>query len=259
MGNSSESEVWDLSLRLEGLSLRLSRTRIPNPLPSGTPAAVPSSRQSSPSGRSTSSFSVVFGVPASADHTLPCRTPGLATGRALVEAPPPPLKWVPCPHPSQTPRNHSAEWVCILGSPCRPPPWICNRVESPSAPLEGLVDFTSSASAVPEYPLPGPRPALTFKQRQRLALAFPPVPDTCIVPSASATLRWSLGLWSPLMVGSVELLEFSWLPPSLDQDQFICWACVVTRRPQGFLLCIPEGFLSAEELEQGSKQQRWRA
>ena len=51
----------------------------------------------------------------------------------------------------------------------------------------------------------------------------------------------------------VELLEFSWPPPSEEQDSYTCTAYVVMRRPHGFLLCVPEGFLTAEELEQGQQ------
>ena len=58
----SEGEIWDLTLQLEGLSLRLSRTRFPNPNPAGPPAPVQSTREESPSARSLASFSVVSGA-----------------------------------------------------------------------------------------------------------------------------------------------------------------------------------------------------
>ena len=53
--------------------------------------------------------------------------------------------------------------------------------------------------------------------------------------------------------GTVAVVEFTWPPPSPEQESYQCLAYVVMLRPQGFLLCIPEGFLTAEELEQGQQ------
>ena len=57
----------------------------------------------------------------------------------------------------------------------------------------------------------------------------------------------------PADSGSIEVLEFSWPLPAPDLDTLACSAYVLMRRPQGFLLCIPEGFLAPEELEQGQQ------
>ncbi|CAE7502432.1 unnamed protein product [Symbiodinium necroappetens] len=53
--------------------------------------------------------------------------------------------------------------------------------------------------------------------------------------------------------GSVELLEFSWPPAAEDQTSQVCLAYVIMKRPSGFLLCVPDGFLSQTELEQGQQ------
>ncbi|CAE7864492.1 unnamed protein product [Symbiodinium microadriaticum] len=53
--------------------------------------------------------------------------------------------------------------------------------------------------------------------------------------------------------GSIEILEFSWPPTSEDQPSATCVAYCIMRRPSGFLLCIPEGFLSPVELEAGQQ------
>ena len=53
--------------------------------------------------------------------------------------------------------------------------------------------------------------------------------------------------------GSVELLEFSWPPPAEEQLPQTCLAYVIMKRPSGFLLCVPDGFLSPTELEQGQQ------
>ena len=61
-GREPESEVWDLTLQLEGLSLRLSRTRLPNPRQAYPTAPVSEPREGSPSAYSLASFSVVSGA-----------------------------------------------------------------------------------------------------------------------------------------------------------------------------------------------------
>ena len=53
--------------------------------------------------------------------------------------------------------------------------------------------------------------------------------------------------------GTVNVLEFTWPPPSPEQESYQCLGYVVMLRVQGFLLCVPEGFLTAEELEQGQQ------
>ncbi|CAE7462864.1 unnamed protein product, partial [Symbiodinium necroappetens] len=53
--------------------------------------------------------------------------------------------------------------------------------------------------------------------------------------------------------GSVEVLEFSWPPAAEDQTPQACLAYVIMKRPSGFLLCVPDGFLSQVELEQGQQ------
>ncbi|CAE7879434.1 unnamed protein product, partial [Symbiodinium necroappetens] len=53
--------------------------------------------------------------------------------------------------------------------------------------------------------------------------------------------------------GSLEVLEFSWPPAAEDQAPSLCSAYVIMKRPTGFLLCIPEGFLSQEERDLGQQ------
>ena len=53
--------------------------------------------------------------------------------------------------------------------------------------------------------------------------------------------------------GAVEILEFTWPPFSEDQPSATCVAYCIMKRPSGFLLCIPEGFLSPVELEAGQQ------
>ncbi|CAE7419264.1 unnamed protein product [Symbiodinium sp. CCMP2592] len=51
--------------------------------------------------------------------------------------------------------------------------------------------------------------------------------------------------------GTVELVELSW-PPGLEEGvPQICVGYVIMKRPSGFLLCVPEGFMSQVELENG--------
>ncbi|CAE7613211.1 unnamed protein product, partial [Symbiodinium necroappetens] len=51
--------------------------------------------------------------------------------------------------------------------------------------------------------------------------------------------------------GSVEIVEFSWPVLSPDQASYQCLAYCIMKRPSGFLLCVPEGFLPQEELDRG--------
>ena len=53
--------------------------------------------------------------------------------------------------------------------------------------------------------------------------------------------------------GSVEVVEFSWPPAAEDQQPAQCVSYVIMKRPSGFLLCIPEGFLTQEELDLGQQ------
>ncbi|CAE7829539.1 unnamed protein product, partial [Symbiodinium necroappetens] len=61
------------------------------------------------------------------------------------------------------------------------------------------------------------------------------------------------GTLTSFETGSVELLEFSWPPAAEDQAPQVCLAYVIMKRPSGFLLCVPDGFLSQTELEQGQQ------
>ena len=53
--------------------------------------------------------------------------------------------------------------------------------------------------------------------------------------------------------GAVEIVEFSWPVASPEQAPYQCLAYCIMKRPSGFLLCVPEGFLAAEELDQGQQ------
>ena len=57
--------------------------------------------------------------------------------------------------------------------------------------------------------------------------------------------------------GSVELLELTWPPvsPADDEDTLraACLCYAVMRRPGGFLLCLPSGFLPADLLRAGEE------
>ena len=61
------------------------------------------------------------------------------------------------------------------------------------------------------------------------------------------------GTLTSFETGSVELLEFAWPPAAEDQTSQVCLAYVILKRPSGFLLCVPAGFLSQTELEQGQQ------
>ena len=54
--------------------------------------------------------------------------------------------------------------------------------------------------------------------------------------------------------GAVVLLEFSWPWPSLGEaESETCIAYVVMKRPEGFMLCLPQGFIPEEELQAGQE------
>ncbi|CAE7343693.1 unnamed protein product [Symbiodinium natans] len=53
--------------------------------------------------------------------------------------------------------------------------------------------------------------------------------------------------------GNIELLQFAWPPEGQGVDSFSCHAYVVMKRRDGFLLCIPDGFMPQEDLEQGQQ------
>ena len=52
--------------------------------------------------------------------------------------------------------------------------------------------------------------------------------------------------------GIVEVVEFSWPPPSEDQEALSCAAYVLMKRPEGFLLCLPQQFLPDGLLDLGN-------
>ena len=163
---------------------------------------------------------------------------------------------------------------------------------------------SSSAAAVPEYPLPQRSPPSAFAARQAIALDFPALPDSCLALCSSlsgselsgverASRAWLAGCWpqpsgfcdprlpfscrvpcvflrcsgalpgqpdqvrwTPTALvaaesGSVEIVEFSWPVLSPDQASYQCLAYCIMKRPSGFLLCVPEGFLPQEELDRG--------
>ncbi|CAE7273945.1 rluB [Symbiodinium sp. CCMP2592] len=106
---------------------------------------------------------------------------------------------------------------------------------------------SSSTSVVPEYPLQSPGAQrfyciLRAEGKGVLLRGSPPLP---FFPH-------------PLMdqivayeTGSVEIVEFAWPPPSEDRASATCVAYCIMKRPSGFLLCIPEGFLSQGDLDAG--------
>ena len=53
--------------------------------------------------------------------------------------------------------------------------------------------------------------------------------------------------------GTVEVLELTWPIAPDDQPGDQCLYYVVMKRPAGFLLCVPDGFITSEELEQGQQ------
>ena len=230
----SEGEIWDLTLQLEGLSLRLSRTRFPNPNPAGPPAPVQSTREESPSARSLAYFSVVsgsasepappFSLSGASVSNLEPRSRGLATGSSPLRDSPSTPQEGPCHSgPSGTavpkyplqgfglrgrslPGSSPSPAAFASASSSAPAPGLSHFVGSPSCPAEGLSSSPSAAPAVPEYPLPGPR-AQTFEQRQLLALSFCPVPDTCVAlckafdvgeltAAERADRAWVAGCWA---------------------------------------------------------------
>ena len=56
--------------------------------------------------------------------------------------------------------------------------------------------------------------------------------------------------------GAVEIVEFSWPVATQDQITYQCLAYCVMKRPSGLLLCVPEGFLATEQLDQGGLSDR---
>ena len=171
---SDEEAEWDLSLQIEGLSLRLWGLRL------GQRSSLSRSEPRSPSG-SQSSFSLV---------SLPSRsTPEQAPTRVLP-AERSPLDLPASPNPLQA-SSHSS-FGGAQGSAPGPLPQVSQVPLLPS----------SSTSVVPEYPLPQGSPTL-----QRLALAFPTIPDSCVglcrtLTGSDLTAReraeraWLAGCWA---------------------------------------------------------------
>ena len=178
-----DREVWDLTLQLEGLSLRLSRTRghllflLPSLL-----------------------------IPQQGLPHLQVPAPVAAFAFDSASRPfPPATGSSPCSGSPSAPQVGPSDSVPVARQPC-PATGLSPLVGSPSSPPVGTQSFATSASAVPEYPLPGQRD-LNFEQRQRLALSFPAVPDTCLAlcralqatelsAQERAARAWTAGLWA---------------------------------------------------------------
>ena len=215
-----EREVWDLTLQLEGLSLRLSRSR---GVPPG-PTLTPNTRASSPSAEPQGSFSVISRA-TSASAPVPGSASSLPPAFATGLSPP-----VGSPSAPQAGPGYSPPTAYPASCPAR---GSSHPVGSPSACPPGPSPVIASASAVPEYPLPGSRD-LTFEQRQRLALSFPSVPDSCIalcrslqVTELSAEERaaraWTAGCWA----GAVLRGEVLKPDPSLSFNQPSRFYCIL--------------------------------
>ena len=48
-------------------------------------------------------------------------------------------------------------------------------------------------------------------------------------------------------------MEFSWPVATPDQASYQCLGYCIMKRPSGFLLCVPDGFLPQEELDRGQE------
>ena len=89
-----------------------------------------------------------------------------------------------------------------------------------------------SAQSVPEYPLQGSRGSPSFAARQRLALSFPRVPDTCIAlcrglstcelgPEGRAERAWIAGCWAGATLRG-EVNKPDPTAPLSQQNRFYC-------------------------------------
>ena len=159
----SEENGWDLSLQIEGLSIRLRGLRLGA---SSSPARDPPSPSAS-----VSSFSVVT-APATSEPSLTRVRPAQALELDLAAG----------PNPVQASAPVSSQ--------------------GPS-----LRRRASAAPAVPEYPLHGSASTEPFRQRQEIALSFPPLPDFCVglcrslsqgelSPAERAERAWTAGCWA---------------------------------------------------------------
>ena len=219
-----DREVWDLTLQLEGLSIRLSSLGVPRHLCFLRPQAlhlVPALRPLFR--RAPSRWSLRPPQLLSASARLP---PGPATG---LWAPPPPL-------------NKALLFPLSLPATCP---------TTGFSPPAGTLS-SSSASAVPEHPLPGPCEP-SFEQRQRLALSFPQVPDSCVALCRSlqateltaperACRAWVAGCWA----GAVLRGETRRPDPSPSFSQPSRFYCIL--RAAG-LTCV----LITDRLPQGDR------
>ena len=149
---SDEEGEWDLSLQIEGLSLRLRGLRL------GHRASLSRPEPGSPSG-SLSSFTLVPAPSRSSPEQAPTRL--LSAERSSLDLP-------ASPNPLQASSHRS-----VRKAEGAAPGVLPQAIQVSSLP-------SSSTSVVPEYPLPRGGPALDFSSRQRLALAFPSIPDSCV-------------------------------------------------------------------------------
>ena len=176
-----EEGQWDLSVQIEGLSLRLRGLRLGSRVP--TASADPPSPSDS-----LASFTLV-------PHTDETRSAITLT------------------------RVHSAagssEVPVASPNPSQPvPPGFSSPASSrrPLARPQVIASASSSASAVPEYPL-SQRPRVSdFQARQSLAASFPVLPDSCLALCSSLTGS---------ELSARERAERSWLAG--------CWAGAVLR------------------------------
>ena len=211
--------MWDLTLQLEGLSLRLSRTRGSPPVLSASSTSQPA-RSGSPT-ESLSSFSVVL-------QQVPASAPAFAFAPASRPSAPATGSSQCCGSPS----SPQVGPIASASSAC--PPGLSTGlspiVGSPSSPQAGTRS-ASSAPAVPEYPLPGPRD-LSFEQRQRLALSFPVVPDSCVAlcralqvteltAQERAARAWTAGVWAGAVLRG-EVLRPDPSPTFNQPSRFYC-------------------------------------
>ncbi|OLP96072.1 hypothetical protein AK812_SmicGene21737 [Symbiodinium microadriaticum] len=86
---------------------------------------------------------------------------------------------------------------------------------------------------------------------EAIALDFPALPDSCLALCSSLSGEMDFDSLVAAESGSVEIEEFSWPVLSPDQASYQCLAYCIMKRPSGFLLCVPEGFLPQEELDRG--------
>ena len=201
---SDEEGEWDLSLQIEGLSLWLRGLRL------GQRASLSRPEPGSPSG-SQSSFSLVSLPSRSTPEQAPTRV--LSAERSSLDLP-------ASPNPLQASGHSSLSGAQGCSSGALP--------QVSQAPLLP----SSSTSVVPEYPLPRGGPSLDFSSPQRLALAFPSIPDSCVGLCRTLTgsdlnareraeRAWLAGCWA----GAVWRAEVSRPDPSPAlglQSRFYC-------------------------------------